>query len=156
MKTALLCDYITEWTGSKLNAVAMRRLILRLDENNSGHVTLSTLQGLVKRRKMKDVIQFYTAGISILSSDSTINLADFNMFSDPAVPLLVWIDDDVVGNTWKVNKARERGVTVVQLPSTSAAKAWITVNRGRWEFSACFQPINENLNRIPSEARPFW
>jgi len=72
-------------------------------------VTLKTLQDLVRDGKLKEVINIYS--------------------SDPSFPLLIWISDDLALNAPKVAYARSRGVSVVQLASTSTAKAWIKVNR---------------------------
>lgn len=49
---------------------------------------------------------------------------------DPTLPLLIWIDDDVLGNAPKALNARKAGITVVQIGSTSAAKTWFLINRG--------------------------
>ena len=67
-KGSVLCVRITEWTGRRLNKVARQRLLLRLDENNTGYVTLSSFQHMVKTDKIKDVIQSYTAGEALLIS----------------------------------------------------------------------------------------
>jgi len=62
VKGSALCDHIAQWTGRQLNWVARQRLLLRLDEDNTGHVTLSSLQDMVKTNKLKDAIRSYTAG----------------------------------------------------------------------------------------------
>jgi len=49
--------------GTKLDAVASRRLLLRLDHNNTGYVTLATLQDLVQNGNMKEIINTYSEGI---------------------------------------------------------------------------------------------
>jgi len=67
-KGSVLCVRIAEWTGRRLNKVARQRLLLRLDENNTGYVTLSSFQHMVKTDKIKDVIQSYTAGEALLIS----------------------------------------------------------------------------------------
>jgi len=47
----------------------------------------------------------------------------------PTLPLLIWIDDNPEGIDRYASYASRRGVTLVLLDSTSAAKAWIRVNR---------------------------
>ncbi|CAA7263417.1 unnamed protein product [Cyclocybe aegerita] len=110
VKSQQFCLHISSWMGKQLGKTETRRLLLRLDENNTGYVTMPTLKDLVGSRSMKETILTYTA--------------------EPNIPLLVWIDDDVVGNARKVEYARGCGVSVVQLASTSSAKSWITVNKG--------------------------
>lgn len=42
--------------------VATQRLLLRLDNNNTGYVSLATLQDLVQNGNMKEIINLYSAG----------------------------------------------------------------------------------------------
>ncbi|KAF8891496.1 hypothetical protein CPB84DRAFT_1748933 [Gymnopilus junonius] len=84
------------------SCVGSDRLLLRLDENNTGHVTLKTLQDLVRDDDMKKVVNLYMA---------------------------VWISDDLRINKPKVAVAQKKGVCVVQLSSTKTAKAWLKVNK---------------------------
>ncbi|PPQ88416.1 hypothetical protein CVT25_011218 [Psilocybe cyanescens] len=109
VKSEDLCDHLASWLNMKLGSRSRRRLLLRLDEHNTGHVTLKTLQDLVRDASLKEVIQLY--------------------ISDPKFPLLVWISDDLAINAYKVAYAQERGVSVVQLASTSTAKDWIRANQ---------------------------
>lgn len=46
-------------------------------------------------------------------------------------PLLVWIDDQPENIDYEVAKAQAMGIFVVQLPSTSVAKAWVKANAGQ-------------------------
>jgi len=133
VKGSALCDHIAQWTGQKLNKIARQRLLLRLDENNTGSVTLSSLQDMVKTDKIKDAIRSYTAGEDYWSFKLFVDVEYLlASLSDPAVPLLVWIDDDVAGVANKVKFVQKCGVTVVQLASTAAGKAWINVNKGMY------------------------
>ncbi|PPQ82010.1 hypothetical protein CVT25_014662 [Psilocybe cyanescens] len=104
------CVDISAFLAIELSPVACQRLLLRLDERGTGNISFSSLQELVKQGSFIDIITSYT--------------------QDPNLPLLIWIDDDVVGNGPKVLEASKCGVTVIQLASTSAAKAWITINAG--------------------------
>ncbi|KAF8808530.1 hypothetical protein BYT27DRAFT_7137322 [Phlegmacium glaucopus] len=106
VKGTYLCKQLSSWMGTKLDAVASRRLLLRLDHNNTGYVSLETLQDLVQNGNMKETVNTYSA--------------------DPTLPLLIWIDDDILG---KAPQALGAGITVVQIGSTSAAKTWILTNR---------------------------
>ncbi|KAF8162804.1 hypothetical protein B0H34DRAFT_295065 [Crassisporium funariophilum] len=108
VKSDILCNHLSSWMGKSLNNIACRRLLLRLDPNKTGDVTLATLKDLLQNWDMKKTILLYSAA--------------------PKLPLLIWIDDDVVTNAPKALHARQCGVTVVQIPSTVAAKAWIGVN----------------------------
>ncbi|KAF8814917.1 hypothetical protein BYT27DRAFT_7238634 [Phlegmacium glaucopus] len=70
---------------------------------------LATLQDLVQNGNMKETVNTYSA--------------------DPTLPLLIWVDDDILGNASQALRARKAGITVVQIGSTSAAKTWILTNR---------------------------
>ncbi|KDR83207.1 hypothetical protein GALMADRAFT_134695 [Galerina marginata CBS 339.88] len=109
VKSRQLCEHLSTWSGKKLGNVARSRLLLRLDENRSGYVTLKTLQQFARNKKLKEHIELYS--------------------SDPKFPLLVWISDDITINTAKAGFAQTCGVSVVQLVSTTTAKAWIKVNQ---------------------------
>jgi hypothetical protein len=43
-------------------------------------------------------------------------------------PLLVWIDDNPQNNVNEVAHAHSKGIQVIELPSTSVAKAWVEAN----------------------------
>jgi len=109
VKGTYLCTQLSSWMGTEFNAVAIQRLLLRLDTNNTGYVSLETLQDLVPNGKIKETINTYSA--------------------DPTLPLLIWIDDDLLGNAPDALTARKAGITVVQIESTFAAKKWLHVNR---------------------------
>jgi len=109
VKGAYLCQQLSSWMGITLDAVATQRLLLRLDHNNTGYVSLATLQDLVQNGNMRETINTYSA--------------------DPSLPLLIWIDNDILGNAPQALRARKAGITVVQIGSTSAAKIWININR---------------------------
>ena len=49
-------------------------------------------------------------------------------------PLLVWIDDRPENNVCEVARARSMGVFVIELLSTSVAKAWVEANSGEALF----------------------
>jgi len=49
-------------------------------------------------------------------------------------PLLVWIDDRPENNVYEVAQARSMGVFVIELLSTSVAKAWVEANSGEALF----------------------
>ena len=46
------------------------------------------------------------------------------------LPLIVWIDDNRDNNGTLVSFARRKGITVIELPSTASAKAWVAENIG--------------------------
>ena len=50
---------------TRLDDVASRRLLLRLDYNNTGYVTLAALKDLVQNGNMGEMINTYSAGINI-------------------------------------------------------------------------------------------
>ncbi|KAH9480862.1 hypothetical protein JR316_0007464 [Psilocybe cubensis] len=99
---------LSKWLGRTIDDPAYHRLLLRLDLNNDSTIHFSTFYDLVRNGKMKDIINSYLA--------------------DPRLPLLIWIDEDVRGNTDRVFEATSYGVTVVQLASISSAKTWIATN----------------------------
>lgn len=47
------------------------------------------------------------------------------------LPLLVWIDDNLINNTSEVAHAHELNINVIQLTSTALAKAWIEEHWGQ-------------------------
>ncbi|PPR00555.1 hypothetical protein CVT26_009884 [Gymnopilus dilepis] len=104
------CRALSSWLGKEFNDVAQKRLLLRLDERQTGHVTLKALQDLVQDDGLERVVNIYTA--------------------DPSFPLLVWISDDLTFNKKKVAFAQSKGLCVVQLSSTTTAKAWLKINKG--------------------------
>ena len=63
VKGAYLCQQLSSWMRTPLDAVASQRLLLRLDHNNTGYVSFATLQDLVQNGNMKETINTYTAGI---------------------------------------------------------------------------------------------
>ena len=64
VKGAYLCQQLSSWMGTTLDAVASQRLLLRLDHNNTGYVSLATLKDLVQNGNMKETINTYSAGIN--------------------------------------------------------------------------------------------
>ncbi|KAF8965890.1 hypothetical protein BDZ97DRAFT_738998 [Flammula alnicola] len=108
-KTSHFCVDISSYLALYLSPLACKRLLLRLDPRNTGYVSCETFEQLIKNGKMTEVISSYS--------------------EDPPLPLLIWIDDDLVGNAPKVLEATKYGVTVIQLASTSTAKTWIDVNK---------------------------
>jgi len=109
VKGTYLCQQLSSWMRTTLDAVASQRLLLHLDHNNTGYVNLATLQDLVQNGNIKETINAYSADLTL--------------------PLLIWIDDNVLGHLPQAFGAREAGITVVQIGSTSAAKTWININR---------------------------
>lgn len=63
VKSSYLCQQLSMWMGTTLDAVASQRLLLRLDHNNTGYVSLATLQDLVQNGNMTRTINTYSAGI---------------------------------------------------------------------------------------------
>ncbi|KAF4617775.1 hypothetical protein D9613_006305 [Agrocybe pediades] len=109
VRTTLLCEHLEQWIKKTLGDVGRNRLRLRLDEHNTGYVTLKSFQEFARDMTLKDAVRLYCA--------------------DPQFPLLVWISDDLEVNASKVAYAQARGVSVVQISSTKTAKAWIKVNK---------------------------
>jgi hypothetical protein len=68
--------------------------------------------------------------LSRRSSESQTRRPERCSILKPTLPLLICINDDLEGNNRIAAYASKRGVTVVQLDSTSATKAWIRVNTG--------------------------
>ncbi|KAF8955218.1 hypothetical protein BDZ97DRAFT_1927076 [Flammula alnicola] len=108
-KTSNFCADISSYLALNLSPIACKRLLLRLDPLNMGSVSYETFKELIKNGKMTEVIS--------------------SLSEDPPLPLLVWIDDDLVGTAHRVLEAMNCRVTVIQLASTSAAKTWIEMNQ---------------------------
>jgi hypothetical protein len=68
--------------------------------------------------------------VALSRSSSQIHRNDSHSVLKPTLPLLIWIDDHPEGINRNAAYASKRGVTVVQLGSTSATKSWIRVNKG--------------------------
>ena len=62
VKGTYLCKQLSSWMGTELNEIAIQRLLLRLDTNDTGYVSLETLQDLVGNSKIKETINTYSAG----------------------------------------------------------------------------------------------
>jgi len=74
--------------------------------------------------------EYSEVALSRRPSSSQIHNPKSQSVLKPTLPLLVWIDDDLEGNSHNAAYASKRGVTVVRLGSTSATKTWIRVNKG--------------------------
>ena len=74
--------------------------------------------------------QYSEVALSRRSSSSQIHKPESHSILKPTLPLLIWIDDDLEGNTRNAAYASKCGITVVRLGSTSATKTWIRVNKG--------------------------
>lgn len=151
VKSQKLCDELVAWLKIPLKGVARTRLLLRLDENKTGIVTLKMLQGLVGHGKLKSVILLYSSGT--VFPYSKIDLC-YNKVLAPAFPLLVWISDDLKANGRKATFAQKAGLSVIQLASTASAKAWIKVNKGKIIQFFAINLLERSLSfRITFEAR---
>ncbi|CAA7270689.1 unnamed protein product [Cyclocybe aegerita] len=102
------CEALSKWLGRPLNDTECKRLLLRLDIGDTGHVAYSRFEECVGAERLKHFIALYSA--------------------DPPLPLLIWVDDSLDENSTKAQNATSFGVTVVQLSSTYGAKAWINAN----------------------------
>ncbi|KAF9056984.1 hypothetical protein BJ165DRAFT_421 [Panaeolus papilionaceus] len=100
---------ISRYLRRGLTPTEHQRLLLKFDMTNTGYVFRGSFNTLVGKAKVSEVISYYT--------------------SDPPLPLLIWVDDNLENNTWAVDGAFKNGVTVVQLRSTESAKRWIRVNK---------------------------
>lgn len=133
-KSQRLCDDLGSWLNINLKGLARSRLLLRLDESNSGNVTLRTLQALVRDKKLREAIVMYSSGTVHILASYKPKLTPLTL--DPGFPLLIWISDDLKINAPKVAFAQKQGVTVIQLANTASAKAWINVNKGKIRLSS--------------------
>jgi hypothetical protein len=107
--TKNFCNNLSAYLELDFSPVACKRLLLKLDGGKTGHISFSTFRAFMKVGRLAEVVKLYV--------------------EDPRLPLLLWIDDNLTGNTHEVLEAIKRGVTVIQLTSTSTAKAWIVVNK---------------------------
>ena len=79
---AYLCQQLSSWMGTTLDAVASQRLLLCLDHKNTGYVSLATLQDLVQNGNMEETINTYSAGInSYFYIAFIINFLKFRSYS---------------------------------------------------------------------------
>jgi hypothetical protein len=101
------CQVLALWMGEPFSDLATKRLLLRLDEANTGSISFSTFQHFVRQGNVRETVKLYT--------------------SDPHLPLLVWIDDDESAIPSALEAAGQ-GITVLQLVSTAAVKKWVMIN----------------------------
>lgn len=45
-----------------LDSMARKRLLLRLDENNSGYISFPTFQDFVRNGNLRETVHLYTSG----------------------------------------------------------------------------------------------
>jgi len=72
--------------------------------------------------------------VAFSQGSSQIRRSESRSILKPTFPLLLWIDDHPEAINRDASYASRCGVTVVQLGSTLAAKAWIRANRGEILF----------------------
>ena len=105
-------DGLKNWLPEKLRLddVAVKKLLLRLDEYDTGRVSITVLDDF--------------AGIGSL-------IAKLVAYSPRSwLPLIVWVDDRPENNQSYVLAARKAGLKVVEFTSTAEAKVWIDENLG--------------------------
>ena len=121
--------------GEPLNELATKRLFLRLDEANTGSISLSTFQAFVRQGNVRDTVNLYASGKKRLLAKAPLVNSGFLVSShaDPHLPLLVWIDDDEYSIP-RVVEAAKQGITVFQFISTSTVKSWVMINLGELKF----------------------
>lgn len=56
------CNVLSLWLGEQLSGLACQRLLLRLDEKNTGCVTYSTFQGFVRQGNLRETVNLYASG----------------------------------------------------------------------------------------------
>ena len=131
------------------------RILMRLDEYNSGGVTPHNLTRVLGNMSLNEFVESYSRG--------AVNFIQFPYLScscgertgeKPAAldeslievapghklrtPLLVWIDDRPENNAYEVAQARRIGIYVIEMTSTAMAKAWVDANLGKFTFTSNF------------------
>ncbi|TFK38757.1 hypothetical protein BDQ12DRAFT_683283 [Crucibulum laeve] len=96
------------WLGRSLDESSAMKILLWLDEAGTGNITLPHLQDVLEYRTLRESIDVYTR--------------------DPGLPLLLCISNNPLNHSRAINYALKLNVTVVQLPSTAYAIAWMRAN----------------------------
>jgi len=129
------------------------RIIMRLDEYNSGGVTPHNLTRVLGNMSLKQFVKSYSRGkVHVLQSLALFKSHHVTTGEKPAAldasmiqvvpghdlrtPLLVWIDDRPENNAYASAQARRMGVHVTKITSTAMAKAWIDANLCKYTFSS--------------------
>ncbi|PFH46970.1 hypothetical protein AMATHDRAFT_68635 [Amanita thiersii Skay4041] len=168
--TALKC-----WVQEELEEVICSALLVSLDKQDIGGVTRKNLVNFAGQRTLKECVSDLKAQCGAISPCSTVCSPLSNKvmeietastlvrpLSSPSTPsttytqssinlepTLIWIDDKMENNTLEVAYAKSRGIRVVQLPSTAAAKMWVEKN----EFDLRVLENSNMLHIITDNAR---
>jgi hypothetical protein len=126
----LFCARLLSWCHGDLSKKICDLIIMQLDEFNSGVVTLQNLARALGKESLKTFVETYKRSEHLsldLKLPRSASRAPHGE-SQLRVPLLVWVDDRPENNLYYVRKAQARGIQVIQLPSTAAAKFWVDEN----------------------------
>jgi hypothetical protein len=101
----------------------MQDLQLCLDHYNTGYVVCHRLSDFVGTDSLKDALQKYQNKKALNRSGPLSPPPADAAFHFPA---LLWIDDNPGNNEYMCVYAKELGICVINLESTTAAKQWLT------------------------------
>ncbi|KAJ3505451.1 hypothetical protein NLJ89_g7408 [Agrocybe chaxingu] len=135
----VFCSRLSIWYNGDLSKDACTRIVMLLDEYNVGGITPNNLARALGDESLKCFLERCSKGEKPLPLDhSWIRVAPGEVLQ---TPLLVWIDDNPQNNAYEVADARSKGIQVIELSSTSVAKAWVEANYA-------FLRDNDNPSRV--------
>jgi len=147
----VFCSRLMSW-NTAIPQGTMDRILMRLDEYNSGGVTPYNLTRVLGNMSLKEFVESYSRGavhflqFPYLSCSCGEQIGEKPAALDASLiqavpghelrtPLLVWIDDRPENNAYEVAQARGMGIYVIEMMSTAMAKAWIDANLCKFIFS---------------------
>jgi len=147
----VFCSRLMSWNPAIPQGTA-DRILMRLDEYNSGGVTPHNLTRVLGNMSLQEFVGSYSRGavhflqfpyLSCSCGEQTgekpsaldTSLIQVVPGHELRTPLLVWIDDRPENNTYEVAQARGVGIYVIEMTSTAMAKAWVDANLCEFIFS---------------------
>ena len=127
------------------------RILMRLDEYNSGGVTPHNLTRVLGHMSLKDFVESYSRGAQHFLQPAPLSCSCGEQTGEkpaaldasliqvvpghaPRTPLLVWIDDNPENNAYEVAQARGMDIYVIEMTSTATAKSWVDTNLCKFTF----------------------
>jgi hypothetical protein len=157
VRNDVFCSGLMSW-NTAIPQATTDRILMRLDEYNSGGVTPHNLTRVLGKKSLTEFVESYSRGavyslqflyLSCSCGERTgekpaaldATLIQVAPDHELRTPLLVWIDDRPDNNAYEVAQARGMGIYVVEMTSTAMAKAWVDAN-------LCKSPLSMSIYNI--------
>jgi len=112
-----------------IDAKMLKDLKLRLDNFNTGSVSVCRLAEFVGHKALSQQLREYKTGSpdgADIAATSIVDLTGWTEEQNINFPILLWVDDKA--NNKEIEYAKSKGVSVVVLTSTAEAKQWMKDN----------------------------